>query len=64
MLNEWKQTVDGQWLSVCEEWTSERERLASMQEELETKVKAVETSLATTASKFDAGLASLAVLQH
>ena len=41
----------------------ERERLASTWEEQETKVKAVETSLSTAASKFDAGLASLAILQ-
>ena len=50
MLNEWKQTVKGQWSSVHKEW--------------ETKVKAVETSLGTAASKFNAGLASLAVLQR
>jgi hypothetical protein len=48
---------------VHKEWASEHERLASAREEWETKVKAVETSLGTTASKFDAGLASLAVLQ-
>ena len=64
MLNEWKQTVKGQWLSVREEWASECEHLASAREEQETKVKAVETSLSTAASKFDAGLASLAVLQR
>jgi hypothetical protein len=49
---------------VREEWALERERLASAWEEQETKVKAVKTSLGTAASKFDAGLASLAILQH
>ena len=47
-----------------EEWALECECLASTQEEWETKVKAVETSLGTAASKFDAGLVSLAVLQR
>jgi hypothetical protein len=49
---------------VREEWASEREQLASAREECESKVKAVETNLGTTAAEFDAGLASLAVLQQ
>ncbi|KIM79867.1 hypothetical protein PILCRDRAFT_823052 [Piloderma croceum F 1598] len=64
MLNDWKKSVEGQWSSVREEWASERERLASAREEWESKVKSVETNLGTTAAKFDAGLASLAVLQR
>ena len=48
MLNEWKQTVEGQWSSVCEEWASERERLASAREEWETKVRPTMTSLRAT----------------
>jgi len=35
-----------------------------MREEWETKVKGIETNLSMTAAKFDAGLASLAVLQQ
>jgi uncharacterized phage infection (PIP) family protein YhgE len=64
MLNDWKKSVEGQWSSVREEWASERERLASAREEWESKVKSAETNLSTSAAKFDAGLASLAVLQQ
>lgn len=64
VLNEWKKSVEGQWSSVREEWASERERLASAREEWENKVKTVETNLGTAAAKFDAGLASLALLQR
>ncbi len=65
MLTEWKKSVvEGQWSSVREEWAAERERLASAREERESKVKNVEINIGTTAAKFAAGLASLAVLQH
>jgi hypothetical protein len=43
---------------------SERERLASAREEWESKVRAVESNLGAAAAKFDAGLASLVVLQQ
>lgn len=59
-----KKPVEGQWRSVREKWATERERLASAMEEWESKVKAVETNLGTTAAKFDAGLANLKVLQQ
>jgi hypothetical protein len=62
VLADWKKSVEGRWSPLREEWTSERERLASAREEWESKVKAVETNLRTTAAKFDAELASLAVL--
>jgi hypothetical protein len=55
MLNQWKKSVGGQWL---------RERLASACEKWESEVKNVDTNLGTAAAKFDAGLASLAVLQR
>jgi hypothetical protein len=64
VLADWKKSVEGQWFSVREEWGSESERLASAREEWESMVKPVETNLGTTAAKFDAGLASLAVLQQ
>ncbi|KAF7969580.1 hypothetical protein HWV62_26887 [Athelia sp. TMB] len=64
MLAEWKKTVEGQWSSVREEWATERERLASAREEWESKVKSVESNLGSTATKFDAGLATLALLQR
>lgn len=64
ILAEWKKTVEGQWSSVREEWATERERLASAREEWESKVKAVESNLGNTAAKFDAGLATLALLQR
>jgi hypothetical protein len=64
VLADWKQSVEGGWSSMREEWPSERKRLASAREEWESKVKAVETNLRTTAAKFDAELASLAVLQQ
>jgi hypothetical protein len=64
MLNEWKKSVEGQWSSVREEWVSERERLASAREEWEAKAKSVESSLGSANAKVDAGLASLALLQH
>jgi hypothetical protein len=38
--------------------------MVSVRDEWEMKVKAVETSLGTTAAKFDAGLASLPMLQR
>ena len=38
--------------------------LASAREEWESKVKSAETNFSTSAAKFDAGLASLAVLQR
>ena len=56
--------MEEQWFSVREEWASERERLALAREEWEAKAKSVETTLGATAAKFDAGLASLAVLQR
>jgi hypothetical protein len=58
-----EKSVEGHWSTVREEWASEHERLASARKEWETKVKCVETNLGTTAVKFNAGLASLAVLQ-
>jgi hypothetical protein len=64
VLGDWKKSVEGQWFSVREEWAEESERLASAREEWESKVKAVETNLGTTAAKFHVGLASLAVLQQ
>ncbi|KAF7965749.1 hypothetical protein HWV62_42008 [Athelia sp. TMB] len=64
MLAEWKKTIEGQWSSVREEWATERERLASAREEWESKVKSVESNLGNTAAKFDAGLATLALLQR
>lgn len=64
MLNDWKKSVEGQWSSVREEWASECEHLASADEERESKVEAAETHLSTSAAKFDAGLASLAMLQR
>lgn len=53
-----------QWTSVREEWATERERLASALEKWESKVKSVESNLGNTAAKFDAGLATLAILQR
>jgi hypothetical protein len=64
VLADWKQSVEGRWSFVREEWASERERLASAREKWESKVKAVETNLRTTSAKFDAEVASLAVLQR
>ena len=64
MLNEWKKSVEGQWSSVLEEWATEREGLASAREEWESEVKNADTNLGTAAAKFDAGLASLAVVQR
>jgi hypothetical protein len=64
VLADWKKSVKGQWSSMHEEWALERERLTSAREEWESKVKAVKTNLGTTAAEFDAGLASLAVLQQ
>jgi len=64
MLNDWKQFVEGQWSPVPEEWASEREHLAAASDEWESKVKSVETNLGMAAAEFDAGLASLAVLQR
>lgn len=46
MLTEWKKSVDGQWGTVREEWSTERERLARAREEWESKVKSVEASFA------------------
>jgi len=57
MLNKWKRSFEGQWLSLCEELASEREYLASAWEEWE-------TNLGTVVAKFDAGLVSLAVMPH
>jgi hypothetical protein len=46
--------------SVREEWASERERLSSARKEWEN----LKTNLGTAAAKFDAGLASLVLLQR
>jgi hypothetical protein len=59
MLNEWKKGVEGQWSSVQEEWTQERERLSRAREEWESKFKAVELGLGSAVAKVDAGLASI-----
>ena len=64
MLTEWKKSVEGQWFSVHEEWATERKQLTSAHKEWESKVKSVESNLGMAAAKFDAALASLAVLQR
>lgn len=58
--------MEGQWSPVHEEraQATERERLASAGDEWETKVKTVESNLGNIAAKFDAGLATLALLQR
>jgi hypothetical protein len=63
MLTKWKESVEGQWSSVNKEWATRCERLASVREEWESKVENIESNLGTAAATFDAGLASLAVLQ-
>jgi hypothetical protein len=64
LLTDKKISVEGQWSSVREECALERERLASAREEWESKVRAVETNIGTTAAKFNPGLGSLAVVQR
>jgi hypothetical protein len=63
MLTKWKKSVEGQWSSVHKEWATGCQRLASAREEWQSKVENFESNLGTAAAKFDAGLASLTVLQ-
>jgi hypothetical protein len=53
MLTDWKKSIESQWSSIHKEWATERE-------EWESKVK----NVGTAAAKFDAGLASLVMLQR
>ncbi|KZP30264.1 hypothetical protein FIBSPDRAFT_946002 [Athelia psychrophila] len=57
-------TVEGQWSSVREEWTTEMERLSSAREERKSEVQSNKSNLGNTTGKFDAGLAKLALLQR
>ncbi|KAF8956899.1 hypothetical protein BDZ97DRAFT_1925063 [Flammula alnicola] len=45
MMAEWKKSVEGQWGTVQEEWTQERERLGKAREEWEAKSRQVDTGL-------------------
>lgn len=45
MINEWKKSVEGQWSSVQEEWSQERERLSRAREEWESKTRLVDSGL-------------------
>ena len=44
-MSEWKKSVEGQWSSVQEEWSEERERLARAREEWEARARAVDNGL-------------------
>lgn len=44
-MSEWKKSVEGQWSSVQEEWSEERERLARAREEWEARARAVDSGL-------------------
>jgi len=45
MMTEWKKGVEGQWGSVREEWTQERDRLAKAREEFENRLRQVDSGL-------------------
>jgi chromosome segregation ATPase len=45
MMAKWKTSVEGQWSSVREEWTQERERLAKAWDEFEFKLRHVDSCL-------------------
>jgi hypothetical protein len=45
LMSEWKKTVEGQWSSVQEEWSEERERLARARDEWEARARAVDSGL-------------------
>jgi hypothetical protein len=45
LMSEWKKSVEGQWSSVQEEWSEERERLARAREEWEARARAVDNGL-------------------
>lgn len=45
LMSEWKKSVEGQWSSVQEEWSEERERLARAREEWEARARAVDSGL-------------------
>jgi hypothetical protein len=53
MLNEWKKGLEGQWSTVKEEWSQERERLSRAREEWEGRVRHVEGGLGTVMGKID-----------
>lgn len=63
ILNDWKSSVEGQWSSVREEWTDERERLKRAKDEFESKIKSVEDNMNSAATKVESGLASLTAFQ-
>lgn len=62
-LPKWKKSVEGQWISVWEDWALERERLASAREEWVSKVDSVASNLGSALARIDAGLALLASMQ-
>ncbi|EIW77464.1 hypothetical protein CONPUDRAFT_139331 [Coniophora puteana RWD-64-598 SS2] len=45
LISEWKKTVEGQWSTVREEWTAERDRLAKARDEWEGKIRTLESGL-------------------
>ena len=49
-MAEWKKAVEGQWGTVQEEWTHERERLSKAREEWESKLRQVDSGLEKMAS--------------
>ena len=59
-----KKSINGGWLTLREEWASERERLAFAREEWDNKANSIETNLGSTAANFESRLVSLAVLER
>ncbi|TCD64024.1 hypothetical protein EIP91_004658 [Steccherinum ochraceum] len=63
MFTEWKKGMEGQWGTVQEEWTDERDRMRRAKEEVEVRLRAIEDGVGTSVSKMETGLASLVALQ-
>jgi len=61
MLNEWKKNVEGQWNTIQEEWSQERERLSKAKDEWESRARTLELGLD---AKINAGVASVMALQR
>jgi len=45
MMTEWKKGVEGQWGSIREEWTQERDSPAKAREEFENRLRQVDSGL-------------------
>ncbi|THH23256.1 hypothetical protein EUX98_g7920 [Antrodiella citrinella] len=63
MFIEWKKGVEGQWSTVQEEWSEERDRMRRAKEEVDVRLRTIEDGVGSSVSKVETGMATLVALQ-